>query len=220
MKISLFSGATAAFLAACLTCSAVVAQCSGCRTAGGENAGKLAVGKPKITTLASAQLVENKSVHDFKVKNLAGEEVDLSKYKGKVALIFNAASKCGHTKQYSGLQALHEKYKDKGLAVLGFPANEFGGQEPGTDAEIGEFCKKNFGVTFDMFSKVVVKGEGKTPLFQYLTETANPDLKKEIGWNFEKFLISKDGKLVARFASGVMPDSAEITSAIEAQLNK
>ena len=160
------------------------------------------------------------SIYNFKQKSLAGTDVDMSKYKGKVLLIVNTASKCGYTKQYPGLQKLSESHSKEGLAVLGFPANNFGAQEPGSDSEIGEFCQKNFGVTFDMFSKVSVKGADKAPIFQYLTTEANPDLTGEIGWNFEKFLISRDGKLVQRFKSGVAPDSPELLKAIDAELAK
>lgn len=160
------------------------------------------------------------SVYNFKLKNLAGTEVDLSKYKGKTLLIVNTASKCGFTKQYAGLQKLHEKYGKDGLAILGFPANNFGSQEPGSDAEIGEFCQKNYGVGFDMFSKVSVKGEGKAPFFQFLTTEANPELTGEIGWNFEKFLVTREGKLIARFKSNVAPDAAPLVSAIESELAK
>jgi len=172
------------------------------------------------TTAAAPATAKEKSVYDYKMKSLDGKEIALSQYKGKVILILNTASKCGFTPQYKALEAVHEKYKDKGLVVLGFPANEFGHQEPGTDAEIGEFCQKNYGVTFQMFSKVVVKGEGQTPLFHYLTQEANPAMTGDISWNFEKFLISRDGKLVGRYKSAVTPDGAELTSAIEAALAK
>jgi glutathione peroxidase len=158
------------------------------------------------------------SVYQFTVKSLDGKDVDLSKYKGKVLLIVNTASKCGFTPQYAALQKLQDKYAGQGLAVLGFPANDFGGQEPGTNAEIGAFCQRNYGVTFDLFSKVPVKGANKTSLFRYLTEEANPTMTGEIGWNFEKFLISRDGKLVGRFKSAVKPDSDTLTQALEAQL--
>lgn len=157
-------------------------------------------------------------VLNFKMKTLAGHDVDLSKYNGKVILMVNTASKCGYTPQYEGLQALYTKYKDKGLVLLGFPANDFGQQEPGTNAEIAEFCKANYGVTFDMFSKVVVTGNDKTPLYKYLTEHAPKT--GEVKWNFEKFLISKDGKIVNRYLSKVEPTSDEITKAIEAELAK
>ena len=152
------------------------------------------------------------------VKKIDGTEVDLAKYKGKVVLIVNVASRCGYTGQYAGLQKLYDAYKGKGLVVLGFPANEFGAQEPGTDAEIATFCSSKYGVTFDMFSKIVVKGAGKAPLYKTLTESADP--KGEVGWNFEKFLIGRDGKVVGRYKSGVAPDDATLKAAIEAALAK
>lgn len=158
---------------------------------------------------------------NFKMKSLEGKTVDLSKYKGKVVLIVNVASQCGNTPQYAGLEELHEKYADKGLAVLGFPANEFGAQEPGSDAEIGEFCEKNYGVKFDMFSKVVVKGEGQCPLYKFLTsKETDPKFAGDVTWNFEKFLIGRDGKVAARFAPKVKPESEEVVSVIEEQLAK
>ena len=158
---------------------------------------------------------------NFKMKSLEGKSVDLSKYKGKVVLIVNVASQCGNTPQYAGLEELHEKYAEKGLAVLGFPANEFGAQEPGSDAEIGEFCEKNYGVKFDMFSKVVVKGEGQCPLYKFLTsKETDPKFAGDVSWNFEKFLIGRDGKVVARFAPKVKPESEEVVSVIEEQLAK
>jgi glutathione peroxidase len=158
---------------------------------------------------------------NFKMKGLDGKEVDLSKYKGKVVLIVNVASYCGNTPQYEGLEDLHEKYADEGLAVLGFPANEFGKQEPGTDAEIADFCDKNFGVKFDMFSKVVVKGDGQCPLYKYLTsKDTDPKFAGDIKWNFEKFLLDREGNVVARFDPKVKPESKEVVSAIETQLAK
>lgn len=160
------------------------------------------------------------SFYDFNLQSLDGKPVDLSKYKGKTILVVNTASNCGFTKQYAGLEALNQKYAKQGLAILGFPANNFGGQEPGSNSEIGEFCQKNFGVKFDMFSKLSVKGDDQAPLFRYLTTQANPDLTGEIGWNFEKFLVSRDGKLVARFKSGVAPDAPELNQALEAELAK
>ena len=152
------------------------------------------------------------------VKKIDGTEVDLASYKGKVVLVVNVASRCGYTGQYAGLQKLYDSYKDKGLVVLGFPANEFGAQEPGTDAEIATFCSSKYGVTFDMFSKIVVKGADKAPLYKTLTESADP--KGEVGWNFEKFLIGRDGKVVGRYKSGVAPDDATLKTAIEAALGK
>ncbi|WP_246068258.1 glutathione peroxidase [Fodinibius sediminis] len=158
------------------------------------------------------------SVHDFSLSSIDGEETALSQYEGKVLLIVNTASECGFTPQYEGLQALYEKYSDEGLVVLGFPANNFGGQEPGTDEEIKRFCKVNYEVTFPMFSKISVKGDDQHPLFSYLTSAENPDFRGEIKWNFEKFLIDKEGKLSRRFRSDVKPQSNEILKAIDSAL--
>ena len=158
---------------------------------------------------------------DFEVTSLEGEEVHLGRYHGKVVLVVNTASKCGLTPQYAPLQGLHEKYAEQGLAVLGFPANNFGQQEPGTDEQIEEFCEKNFGVEFDMFSKVSVKGEDICPLYAYLTgEETNPGFDGPVRWNFEKFLISREGKVVARFAPRTQPNADEVIAAIEAELAK
>ena len=152
------------------------------------------------------------------VKKIDGKDVDLSAYKGKVVLIVNVASRCGYTGQYAGLQKLYDTYKDKGLVVLGFPANEFGAQEPGTDTEIATFCSSKYGVTFDMFSKIVVKGPGISPLYKTLTESADP--KGDVGWNFEKFLIGRDGSIVGRYQPGTEPNDASLTKAIETELAK
>ncbi|MFM8284486.1 MAG: glutathione peroxidase [Planctomycetaceae bacterium] len=152
------------------------------------------------------------------MKKIDGKVVDLGNYKGKVVLVVNVASRCGYTGQYAGLQKLYDAYKDKGFVILGFPANEFGAQEPGTDPQIAEFCSSKYGVTFDMFSKIVVKGPGKAALYKALTEGANPP--GEVSWNFEKFLIGRDGKIVGRFKSPVAPDDAKLTGAIEAELGK
>ena len=158
---------------------------------------------------------------NFTMKRLNGKEVPLSQYQGKVVLIVNVASECGLTPQYEQLQALHKKYAEQGLAVLGIPANEFGAQEPGSNEEIATFCKANYGVEFDMFSKVVVKGEGQCPLYQYLTsKETNGKFAGPITWNFEKFLIGRNGEVVARFAPRVKPDSKEVIEAIEAELAK
>lgn len=159
------------------------------------------------------------SVYEFKPTNINGKETSLSKYSGKVLLIVNTASECGFTPQYEGLQAVYEKYDDDGLVVLGFPANNFGGQEPGTDEEIKQFCKVNYDVGFPMFSKVSVKGDDQHPLFSYLTTAENPDFTGEIKWNFEKFLIDKNGKLVHRYRSDVKPQNDKILRAIEKELN-
>jgi len=152
------------------------------------------------------------------MKSIDGADVDLGSYQGKVVLVVNVASRCGATPQYKGLQALYEKYKDKGFLVLGFPANDFGAQEPGSDDQIKEFCTSKYDVSFPMFSKITVKGADKPKLYQVLTETADP--AGEIGWNFEKFLIGKDGKVAGRFKTRVSPDDAELVAAIEAALAK
>ena len=162
---------------------------------------------------------EGAGLLSHKIKSLDGKDVDLSKYKGKVLVIVNVASRCGYTPQYEGLQALQKKYGAKGLAVLGFPCNQFGKQEPGTPAEIAEFCKSTYGVTFDMFEKVDVNGEGQCSLYRDLT-SATAKFPGPIKWNFEKFVIGKDGNVVARFKSGVDPDSAEMSKLLEAELAK
>jgi glutathione peroxidase len=174
----------------------------------------LAVG----TLLSTTANADQASPLTGTVKKIDGKDADLSAYKGKVVLIVNVASRCGYTGQYAGLEKLYTTYKDKGLVVLGFPANEFGGQEPGTDAEIATFCSSKYGVTFDMFSKIVVKGANKAPLYKALTEGATPS--GDVGWNFEKFLIGRDGKIVGRYKSGVAPDDAKLKGVIEAELAK
>lgn len=158
-----------------------------------------------------------KKIGDFKVKDIDGKEVDLSIYEGKVVLIVNVASKCGYTKQYDGLEAIYNKYKDQGLVILGFPCNDFGGQEPGTNDEIKEFCSTKFSVTFPMMDKVSVLGDNKTPLFAYLTDNSVTGTK-DIKWNFEKFLINKKGEIVERFVSKDEPEGEKVTKAIEALL--
>ncbi len=159
------------------------------------------------------------SIYEFKPTNINGKETSLSEFEGDVLLIVNTASECGYTPQYEGLQALQQKYSEKGFNVLGFPANNFGGQEPGTDEEIKKFCKVNYDVSFPMFSKLSVKGSDQHPLFKYLTNADNPDFTGQIKWNFEKFLISKDGTLLRRFQSATEPESDEITKAIEQALS-
>jgi glutathione peroxidase len=158
-------------------------------------------------------------VHDFTVTRNDGTPVSLGDYKGKVLLMVNTASECGLTPQYTGLEQLHEKYAGQGLAVLGFPANEFGAQEPGSDAQIHDFCRTQYGVKFDLFAKSVVKGEGITPLYQHLT---GPGAKfpGDIKWNFEKFLVDKQGNVVERFDPQTDPQAPEVVSAIERELAK
>ncbi|MNS38766.1 Hydroperoxy fatty acid reductase gpx1 [compost metagenome] len=158
-------------------------------------------------------------LYQFSVTRLDGRPVALSSYRGKVMLIVNTASKCGLTPQYAGLEKLHDAYRAKGLAVLGFPANDFLWQEPGTNAEIGEFCQENYGVSFDMFEKVAVKGPQQAPLYRYLTSPeTNPRFAGEIRWNFDKFLIDRHGRVVARFAPKVTPEDPAVVKAIEAEL--
>ncbi|HVK12120.1 MAG TPA: glutathione peroxidase [Gemmataceae bacterium] len=158
---------------------------------------------------------------EFSLKDIKGNPVELSKYKGKVVLLVNVASKCGLTPQYEGLQALYSKYEKDGLVVIGVPANEFGSQEPGSNEEIEKFCTAKYNVTFPMMSKIVVKGESIDPLYKYLTsvETA-PAKKGDITWNFEKFLVGKDGKVVARFAPRTKPTDPEFVKAVETELKK
>lgn len=156
------------------------------------------------------------SVLDFHVKDIDGKDVALSKYQGKVVLIVNTASQCGLTPQYKGLEETYRKYKDQGFEILAFPANEFGQQEPGNDAQIKEFCSTKYNVSFPLFSKIVVKGEGIHPLYEYLTsESTNPGHGGPIAWNFAKFLVNRKGEVVARFDPKTTPDSPEVNSAIE-----
>ena len=152
-------------------------------------------------------------------KSLAGQEVDLTRYQGQVLLIVNVASECGYTPQYKGLQALYEKYGPSGFRVLGFPCNQFGRQEPGTSEQIAQFCQKNYGVTFDMFEKIDVNGKNQCDLYGYLTSSdTNPNGAGPIQWNFEKFLVARDGTVVARFGSGVAPESTSLVEALERAL--
>jgi len=147
------------------------------------------------------------STHDFKAEDISGTAIDLSQYKGKVLLIVNTASECGFTPQYKGLEQVYEQFKDKGAVVLGFPCNQFGGQEPGGEAEIGAFCEKNFGVTFPLFKKVDVNGSAAHPLFQHLKKAAPGLLGTEaIKWNFTKFLVRKDGTVYKRYAPSTKPE--------------
>jgi glutathione peroxidase len=156
----------------------------------------------------------------FKMKSIDGKEVDLGHYQGKVVLFVNVASQCGLTPQYAGLEKLFEKYEKDGFVIIGVPANQFGGQEPGSDAEIKEFCTSKYDVKFPMLSKVVVKGEGIAPLYKYLTREAGEKFKGDINWNFEKFLVNRQGEVVARFAPTVKPDDKKVTTAIESEISK
>ena len=177
-----------------------------------------------ILTLSAATALFNISnsdgnIKDLVVKDIELNEVKLADYSNNVLLIVNVASKCGYTKQYSGLQKIYETYKDQGFTVLGFPCNDFGGQEPGSNNEIQEFCSVNFNVTFPMFDKVKVLGDDKSPLFEELTNNEVTG-KSDIKWNFEKFLIDKKGNVVKRFRSSTEPEDEELTSLIEKELKK
>jgi glutathione peroxidase len=162
------------------------------------------------------------SVLDFHAKDIDGKDVDLASYKGKVLLIVNTASQCGLTPQYKDLEAMYEKYKDQGFAVLGFPANEFGGQEPGNNDQIKEFCSTKYSVSFPLFSKVVVKGKGIDPIFEYLTsESTNPKFAGPIKWNFNKFLVNRRGEVIGRFEPKKDPHWTEpVMSAVEKALGE
>ena len=159
------------------------------------------------------------SVHDFMVKTIDGKEASLADYKGKALLIVNTASECGYTPQYAGLEALYEKYKDRGFAVLGFPSNDFGAQEPGTNAEIKKFCELRYKTTFPLFSKIPVKGPDADPLYKYLTGLPGKQ-GGAITWNFNKFLIAPDGKVIEHFDSKVEPMSPDLTAKLEQVLPK
>ena len=168
---------------------------------------------------ATALAAADKSVYDFTLNSIDGQPAPLAAYKGKVVLLVNVASRCGFTPQYTALESVYEKFKDRGLVIVGIPANNFGSQEPGTNQEIKTFCTTKYNVTFPMMSKVSVKGDDKAPLYQFLTDkTANPQTGGEIQWNFTKFLIGPDGRVMARFEPAITPDSPEITAAIEKAL--
>jgi len=161
------------------------------------------------------------SALDFTLNTIEGQPAPLNAYKGTVVLIVNVASKCGFTPQYTALEATYRKYKDQGFVILGFPANNFMSQEPGTDAEIQQFCKRTYDVTFPMFSKISVKGDDTAPLYKFLTDKAtNPTTGGDIKWNFTKFLVGRDGTILARFESPVKPDAPQVVSAIEGALKK
>jgi|GEM_PF-170547 len=171
-----------------------------------------------MTTLTSTPLqAESASLQIIPLKDIDGKDTSLKSYSGKVVLLVNVASKCGLTKQYEALQGLYDKYKDQGLVVIGLPCNDFGGQEPGTNAEVKEFCSTNYKVTFPLMDKLHVKGAEQHPLYAELTGP-NAKFPGEIKWNFGKFLVARDGKVIARFEPKTMPDEAEVTAAIEAAL--
>ncbi len=161
----------------------------------------------------AASLFGASNALEFTLNSIDGQPAPLAQYKGKVVMMVNVASQCGFTPQYAGLEALYERYKDKGFVILGFPANNFGMQEPGTNEEIKTFCDRTYHVTFPMYAKISVKGDDKHPLYQYLTQTGG-----DVKWNFTKFLVGKDGKVIARFESAVKPESPEVAAAIEKAL--
>lgn len=157
----------------------------------------------------------------YTMKSLDGKQVDLSQYQGKVLVIVNVASHCGNTPQYAQLEALHEKYAKDGFEILGFPCNQFGGQEPGTAADIRKFCTDKYNVSFPMFAKIDVNGEGASPLYKYLTSLdLKPKGKGKVSWNFEKFIVGRNGEVVARFAPGTKPDADDVMRVIDAELAK
>jgi len=182
---------------------------------------KLSVMVLMLCVACGSLAAQAKSIYDFTMKSIDGDQVSLGSYSGKVVLLVNVASKCGFTPQYAGLEALYEKYKDRGLVIVGISANNFMSQEPGTNEEIKKFCSNKYNVTFPMMSKISVKGDDQAPLYGFLTDKAsNPQFGGDIKWNFTKFLFDRSGKPVARFEPATKPDSAEVTAAIEAALGK
>ncbi len=168
---------------------------------------------------AATLMAAEKTVYDFTLNSIDGQPAPLAAYKGKVVLLVNVASKCGYTPQYSALESTYEKYKDRGFVIVGIPANNFGAQEPGSNQEIKTFCSSKYHVTFPMMAKVSVKGDDITPLYQFLTDkSSNPQSGGEIKWNFTKFLIGPDGRVITRFEPEITPDSPQVTSAIEEAL--
>ena len=159
-------------------------------------------------------------LYSFTLNSIEGKPAPLADYKGKVALLVNVASQCGYTPQYAPLESVYEKYKDQGFVILGFPANNFGAQEPGSNEEIKTFCNRKYNVTFPMYAKISVKGADQAPLYSYLTTQTPPGISGEIKWNFTKFLVDKNGNVVKRFEPAVTPDSKEVVSAIEAELKR
>lgn len=172
-----------------------------------------------VGCVAEKKEVSMTDIYDIEVSRITGEPVRLGDYKGKTLLIVNTASKCGFTGQYEGLQQLYDTYKERGFVVLGFPSNDFLGQEPGSNEEIAAFCSMNYGVTFPMFAKMAVKGKDQHPLYAFLTSPdTNPEFAGKISWNFNKFLVSGEGKVINRFGSRTRPDDKELITAIEEAL--
>jgi len=166
----------------------------------------------------TTSLIAGSGLYSFTLNSIDGKPAPLADYKGKVVLIVNVASKCGFTPQYSALESIYEKYKDQGFVILGFPANNFGAQEPGTNAEIKTFCTRKYNVSFPMFAKISVKGADQAPLYAYLTQQTGTSIAGDIKWNFTKFLVDRNGNVIQRFEPEVTPDSKEVAEAIEKQL--
>ena len=173
-----------------------------------------------LVLMMATPMFAGSSIYSFTLPSIDGAPLPLANFKGKVVLLVNVASRCGFTPQYAGLEALYTKYKDQGFVILGFPANNFGGQEPGTNQEIKTFCSTKYSVTFPIYGKVSVKGDDQTPLYQYLTKEADPTHSGDIKWNFTKFLVDREGNVVRRFEPAVTPESPEVTSAIEQLLKQ
>lgn len=175
-----------------------------------------AAGDPApATTTTTTTPAATDTVYSYKLKDIDGKEVELSKYKGDVLLIVNTASECGLTPQYEGLETLFKKYKDKGFKVLAFPANNFGGQEPGSDSEIKNFCSEKYHVSFPLFSKISVKGDDQNPLYKFLTTHSNKDIAGDVKWNFQKYLVGRDGKVIKKFDPRVTPDDKTLAEEID-----
>jgi glutathione peroxidase len=173
-----------------------------------------------VLLIMATSLFAASGVYSYTLNSIDGKPAPLTEYKGKVVLIVNVASQCGYTPQYSALEAIYEKYKDQGFVILGFPANNFGAQEPGTNEEIKTFCSRKYSVTFPMFSKISVKGTDQAPLYSYLTKETGPGISGDIKWNFTKFLVDRSGSVVQRFEPAVTMDSEEMVGAIEKQLKQ
>jgi glutathione peroxidase len=171
-----------------------------------------------VLLIMATSLFAGSGVYNFTLNSIDGKPAPLADYQGKVVLLVNVASQCGYTPQYSALEAIYEKYKDQGFIILGFPANNFGAQEPGTNEEIKTFCTRKYSVTFPMYSKISVKGADQAPLYAYLTKETGTGIAGDIKWNFTKFLVDRQGKVIQRFEPAVTPDSKEVTAAIEKQL--
>ena len=171
-----------------------------------------------VLLIMATSLFAGSGVYTFTLNSIDGKPAPLADYKGKVVLLVNVASQCGYTPQYTALEAIYEKYKDQGFVILGFPANNFGAQEPGTNEEIKTFCTRKYSVTFPMYAKISVKGADQAPLYGYLTKETGAGIAGDIKWNFTKFLVDREGKVVQRFEPAVTPDSKEVTAAIEKQL--